>query len=91
MGGRKEEKGSGCRALTSPAKILHTDSPFRISGLRFRVKLQKAPLELMWVILFFFLGVGGEGGLWGVAGITEMIPPFILALNRAPSSLPKPC
>lgn len=32
----------------------------------------------------------GGGGV-GVARITEMILPFILALNRAPSSLPKPC
>lgn len=61
---------------------------FRIPGLR----LQEAPSELMWVIVFFFSGMGGEekeeedGGPW----ITEMILPFILALNRAPSSLPKP-
>lgn len=54
MGGREEERiqvlwfNLTCKDLTS-----------RFS---FRVRLQKAPFELMWVILLFFVGAWGEEG-----------------------------
>lgn len=63
MGGREEEKGFGERALTSPAKILRSDSPFKISGLRFRVKLQRAPLQANVGDSLLLPGCGKSG--WG--------------------------
>lgn len=65
MGGKKRKKGSRCCGLTLPAKILQTVFSFWIAGLRFRMRVQKAVSEPMWVILFFFLGAWGEEEEWG--------------------------